>query len=146
VVSAWVCEGCCDTPGGFRHVVIGFGGGPGVAHDGVEGVSPEGWLPDRVSVGALTRVFPPELVDRVVATTGVTSLSFACLLIGFLATTPTHLMTTSRVCPSPGRLISGRIWTRSTTEPFLCEGVRGQLRFKNARGAPPAPHQHVFSN
>lgn len=40
-----------------------------VAHDGSEGVSPEGWLPDRVSVGALTRAFPPELVDRIVATT-----------------------------------------------------------------------------
>lgn len=40
-----------------------------VAHDGSEGVSPEGWLPDRVSLGALTRTFPPELVDRVVATT-----------------------------------------------------------------------------
>src|SRR6266704_5593270 len=26
------------------------------------------WLPDRVSVGALTRAFPPGLVDRVVAT------------------------------------------------------------------------------
>src|SRR3569833_2984774 len=31
-------------------------------HDGSEGVSPEGWLPDRVSVGALTKAFPPELV------------------------------------------------------------------------------------
>src|SRR5215212_2808857 len=41
----------------------------GVAHDGSAGVSPEGWLPDRVSVGALTRAFPPEVVDRVVATT-----------------------------------------------------------------------------
>ena len=41
----------------------------GVAHDGSAGASPEGWLPDRVSVGALTRAFPPDLVDRVVATT-----------------------------------------------------------------------------
>ena len=40
-----------------------------MAHDGSAGVSPEGWLPDRVSVGALTRAFPPELVDRVVDTT-----------------------------------------------------------------------------
>ena len=40
-----------------------------MAHDGSEGVSPEGWLPDRVSVGALTRTFPPELVDRVVEVT-----------------------------------------------------------------------------
>ena len=40
-----------------------------MAHDGSEGVSPEGWLPDRVSVGALTKTFPPELVDRVVDTT-----------------------------------------------------------------------------
>jgi hypothetical protein len=41
-----------------------------VAHDGTEGLSPDGWLPDRVSVGALTRTFPPELVDAVVAATG----------------------------------------------------------------------------
>lgn len=40
-----------------------------MAHDGSVGVSPEGWLPDRVSVGALSRVFPPELVDRIVAMT-----------------------------------------------------------------------------
>src|SRR5882757_3030541 len=40
----------------------------GVAHDGWAGASPEGWLPDRVSVGALTRAFPPGLVDRGVAT------------------------------------------------------------------------------
>src|SRR5215213_3695022 len=40
-----------------------------VAHDGSVGVSAEGWLPDRVSAGALTRAFPPDLVDRVVATT-----------------------------------------------------------------------------
>jgi hypothetical protein len=46
----------------------------GVAHDGSTGVSPEGWLPDRVSVGALTRAFPPELVDRVVATTDTREL------------------------------------------------------------------------
>ena len=46
----------------------------GVAHDGSAGVTPEGWLPDRVSVGALTRAFPPELVDRVVATTDTREL------------------------------------------------------------------------
>jgi transposase IS4-like protein/DDE family transposase len=40
-----------------------------VGHDGSEGVSPEGWLPDRVSVGALTKTFPPELVDQVLDTT-----------------------------------------------------------------------------
>ena len=40
-----------------------------MAHDGSEGVSPEGWLPDRVSIGALTKTFPPELVDQVVTTT-----------------------------------------------------------------------------
>jgi hypothetical protein len=45
-----------------------------VAHDGSEGVSPEVWLPDRVSVGALTRVFPPELVDEVVAVTDTREL------------------------------------------------------------------------
>lgn len=37
-----------------------------MGHDGSVGVSPEGWLPDRVAVGALTKVFPPELVDRVI--------------------------------------------------------------------------------
>jgi hypothetical protein len=36
-----------------------------VGHDASEGLSPEGWLPDLVTVGALTRVFPPELVDAV---------------------------------------------------------------------------------
>ena len=41
-----------------------------MAHDGTEGLSPDGWLPDRVSIGALTRTFPPELVDAVVAATG----------------------------------------------------------------------------
>ena len=46
-----------------------------MAHDGSEGVSPEGWLPDRVSVGALTRTFPPELVDQVVATTDTREIS-----------------------------------------------------------------------
>jgi len=33
-------------------------------------VSPEGWLPDRVTLGAMTKTFPPELVDQVVVTTG----------------------------------------------------------------------------
>jgi hypothetical protein len=45
-----------------------------VPHDGSEGVSPEGWLPDRVSVRALTGAFPPNLVDRVVATTDTREL------------------------------------------------------------------------
>jgi hypothetical protein len=45
-----------------------------VPHDGLEGVSPEGWLPDRVSVGALTRAFPPELVDEVVEATDTREL------------------------------------------------------------------------
>jgi hypothetical protein len=40
-----------------------------VAHDGTEGLSPDGWLPDRISVGALTRTFPPELVDAIVEAT-----------------------------------------------------------------------------
>jgi hypothetical protein len=31
---------------------------------------PDGWLPDRISVGVLTRAFPPELVDEVIAVTG----------------------------------------------------------------------------
>ena len=41
-----------------------------VAHDGSEGLSPDGWLPDRISVGVLTRVFTPELVDAVVEAAG----------------------------------------------------------------------------
>ena len=40
-----------------------------MAHDGTEGLSPDGWLPDRVSVGALTKTFPPDLVDAIVAAT-----------------------------------------------------------------------------
>jgi hypothetical protein len=41
-----------------------------VAHDGSEGLSPDGWLPDRISVGVLTRVFTPELVDAAVDAAG----------------------------------------------------------------------------
>jgi hypothetical protein len=41
-----------------------------VAHDGSEGLSPDGWLPDRISVGVLTRVFTPELVDAAVEVAG----------------------------------------------------------------------------
>ncbi|HVB41313.1 MAG TPA: transposase domain-containing protein [Streptosporangiaceae bacterium] len=41
-----------------------------MAHDGSEGLPPDGWLPDRVSVGVLTRAFPPEMVDEVVEATG----------------------------------------------------------------------------
>jgi hypothetical protein len=41
-----------------------------VAHDGYEGLSPDGWLPDRISVGVLTRVFTPELVDAAVEEAG----------------------------------------------------------------------------
>ncbi|MBA3844522.1 MAG: IS4 family transposase [Actinobacteria bacterium] len=58
-----------DTPVDVLTWVITGRDDPCVAHDGSVGVSPEGWLPDRVSVGALTRAFPPELVDRVVAVT-----------------------------------------------------------------------------
>jgi hypothetical protein len=38
-------------------------------HDGSEGLSPDGWLPDRISIGVLTSPFPPELVDEVVGAT-----------------------------------------------------------------------------
>src|SRR5216684_3950300 len=41
-----------------------------MAHDGAEGLSPDGWLPDRISIGVLTRAFPPDLVDEVVEATG----------------------------------------------------------------------------
>jgi hypothetical protein len=41
-----------------------------VAHDGAEGLSPDGWLPDRISVGVLARAFPPDLVDGVIEATG----------------------------------------------------------------------------
>ncbi len=40
-----------------------------MAHDGAEGLSPDGWLPDRISIGVLTRAFPPELVDEAVEVT-----------------------------------------------------------------------------
>ncbi|MGH3226881.1 MAG: transposase domain-containing protein [Streptosporangiaceae bacterium] len=33
-------------------------------------MSPAGWLPDRISVGVLTRVFTPMLVDRAVEEAG----------------------------------------------------------------------------
>ena len=33
-------------------------------------MSPDGWLPDRISVGVLTRVFTPELVDEAVEAAG----------------------------------------------------------------------------
>lgn len=33
-------------------------------------MSPDGWLPDRISIGVLTRAFPPELVDEVIEVTG----------------------------------------------------------------------------
>src|SRR6267154_1887304 len=42
-----------------------------VAHDGAEGLSPDGWLPDRISIGVLTRAFPPEAVDAAVDAAGV---------------------------------------------------------------------------
>lgn len=32
-------------------------------------MSPDGWLPDRVSVGALTKAFPPALVDQIIEVT-----------------------------------------------------------------------------
>jgi hypothetical protein len=41
-----------------------------VAHDGAEGLSPDGWLPDRISIGVLTRAFPPDMVDEAVTVTG----------------------------------------------------------------------------
>jgi hypothetical protein len=41
-----------------------------VAHDGSEGLSPDGWLPDRITIGVLTRVFTPELVDAAVEESG----------------------------------------------------------------------------
>ena len=41
-----------------------------MAHDGAEGLSPDGWLPDRISIGVLTRVFTPELVDAAVDEAG----------------------------------------------------------------------------
>ena len=41
-----------------------------MAHDGSEGLSPDGWLPDRISVGVLTRVFTADLVDAAVDAAG----------------------------------------------------------------------------
>jgi Insertion element 4 transposase N-terminal len=42
-----------------------------MGHDGSEGLSPDGWLPDRISVGIITSVFTPELVDAAVEEAGV---------------------------------------------------------------------------
>ena len=36
----------------------------------LKGLSPDGWLPDRISIGVLTRAFPPDLVDEVVEAMG----------------------------------------------------------------------------
>jgi hypothetical protein len=47
------------------HVALRF-----MAHDGCAGLSPDGWLPDRIAVGILTSVFPPDLVDAAVAEAG----------------------------------------------------------------------------
>jgi len=58
----------------MRGLVIVSRDDRGVAHDGSAGVSPEGWLPDRVSVGALTSAFPPDLVDRIVGMTDTREL------------------------------------------------------------------------
>src|SRR5271156_5437684 len=41
-----------------------------VAHDGSEGLPRDGRLPDRVSIGVLTRVFTAELVDAAVDAAG----------------------------------------------------------------------------
>jgi len=49
-----------------------------VAHDGSEGLSPDGWLPYRISVGVLTRAFPPELVDEVIEVTGTRERGAGC--------------------------------------------------------------------
>src|SRR5260221_11819348 len=45
-----------------------------VAHHGAGGLSPDGWLPDRISVGVLPRAFPPDLVDEVIEATGTREL------------------------------------------------------------------------
>ena len=42
-----------------------------MAHDGSEGLSPDGWLPDRISIGVLARAFPPDAVDAAVDAAGV---------------------------------------------------------------------------
>ncbi|MGH3970704.1 MAG: transposase domain-containing protein, partial [Mycobacterium sp.] len=41
-----------------------------MAHDGADGLSPDGYLPDRISIGVLTRVFTPERVDAAVDEAG----------------------------------------------------------------------------
>src|SRR6266568_1992306 len=55
-----------------------------VAHDATEGLSPGGWLPDRISVGVLARAFPPELVDEVIEATGTREVRRRLLLAGQL--------------------------------------------------------------
>src|SRR5512144_1511247 len=56
--SAGLCLRCRSL---FEYAIM--------AHDRSAGVSRNGWLPDRVSIGALTRTFPAELVDQAIAET-----------------------------------------------------------------------------
>jgi hypothetical protein len=48
----------------------------------------DGWLPDRISVGVLTRAFPPELVDEAIELTGTCEqrrrLSLVRLMVYFV--------------------------------------------------------------
>ena len=41
-----------------------------VIHNSRSSKSTRRWLPDRISVGVLTRAFPPDLVDEVIEVTG----------------------------------------------------------------------------
>ena len=36
----------------------------------MKGLPPDGWLPDRISIGVLARAFLPDLVDEVIQVTG----------------------------------------------------------------------------
>jgi hypothetical protein len=69
VASGEIADSHSRQPGGWPCVRLIV-----PRHAGSEGASPEGWLPDRVSVGALTKAFPPELGDEVVDATDTLEL------------------------------------------------------------------------
>ncbi len=53
--------------------------------------APRPWLSDRVAIGVLTRTYPPELVDRVLAQTGRPNGGIGCCQPGWWSTTCWHL-------------------------------------------------------
>src|SRR5436305_5126900 len=117
-----------------------------VAHDGSAGVSPEGWLPDRVSVGALTRAFPPELVDRVVDTTDTREIRRrllpARLVVYFVLALWLFRGRNSRL--RPGAEQAGRRAVSPPPRPAAARRGAGSGRLGGCRAGPAvAPAEHL---